>query len=257
MIRARLRFHVASATLLLFGYPALAFPQSSAQSSRFPAPEKLTYLVEWRLINAGTATVQLARDSASKGWTFNVHIESAGLVSRLYRVVDTYKVSTSDRFCLSNSVLDAQEGKKHTTTKLSVDSARKRVAFEERDLIRNTTEKKELDIAPCTYEIVGALAAFRTLSLEPGGSTVFPITDGKKFAHARLTAESKEKLSVEGKSYSTTRYEAFLFDNVLYKRRGRLLMWISDDADHLPVQFRLLMGFPIGTVTISLQKQER
>ena len=256
MTFARLRFYFASATLLLIAYSALAFPPSYAQTSHFPAPEKLTYVVEWRLINAGTATVQLARDSTAKGWAFNVDIESAGLVSRLYRVVDTYKVVATDRFCLSNSVLAAQEGKKHTTTKLTVDSALKKIAYEEHDFVGNTTEKKELEIAPCTYEIVGALAAFRTLSLEPGHSTVFPITDGKRFARARLTAEAKEKISVEGKSYSTTRYEAFLFDNVLYKRRGRLLMWVSDDADHLPVQFRLLMGFPIGTVTISLQKQE-
>lgn len=240
--------------LAFFSYSAVA--QAPPPNTHFPYPEKLTYLVEWRLINAGTATVQLARDNPTKGWDLNVHIESAGLVSRLYRVVDSYKVATTDRFCAVNASLEAQEGKKHALSRFTVDSARKKVVYEEHELVKNTSEKKELDVPPCTYEITGALAALRGLNLEPGRSVVIPITDGKKFAQGRILAQAKEKISVNGKSYGTTRYEAYLFDNVLYRRHGRLLIWISDDPDHVPVQFRLLLGFPIGTVTVSLQKQE-
>ncbi len=109
---------------------------------------------------------------------------------------------------------------------------------------------------PCTYDILGALATLRTSNLPPGKSTVVPITDGKKFAQAKIEALSKETINVGGKNYATTRYEAFVFDNVIYKRHGRLLIWISDDPARLPVQFRLLMGFPIGTITVSLEKSE-
>ncbi len=140
---------------------------------------------------------------------------------------------------------------------MTFDRNRKKLTYEERDLIRNTTDKKELDIASCTYEIAGALASLRTLNLEPGKSTSIAIADGKKFAQARVEAQGKENISAGGRNYATTRYEAFLFDNVLYRRRGRLLAWISDDPDHIPVQFRLLMGFPIGTITVVLQKQEK
>ncbi len=209
------------------------------------------------MINAGLATVQLSKDAASGGWELNLHVESAGLVSKLYRVVDSYTVATTNRFCLVNATLDAQEGKKHTISKMAVDEARKKVAFEERDLIEKKTATKELEIAPCTYEVASAMAYMRTLNLDPGRSTVVPVTDGKRFTPVRLAAQSRDKISVGGKSYRTTRYEAYLFDEVLYKRHGRLLVWISDDADHVPVQFRLVLGFPIGTVTISLEKQER
>ncbi len=41
-----------------------------------------------------------------------------------------------------------------------------------------------------------------------------------------------------GKTYPAIRYEAFVFDDVLYKRKGRLQVWITDDADRLPVMFR-------------------
>jgi len=252
---ARLRIYSCCALLVLFSYSAL--PQTPASNSAPSLSEKLTYLVEWRLINAGTATVETARDAAGRGYNLNVHIESAGLVSRLYRVIDSYKVAASERFCLSSATLDAQEGKKHVLSKATVDGAQHRLTFDERDLVANKSEKKVLDVAACTFEITGALASLRRLNLEPGKSIVIPITDGKKFTQARVTAQSREKLTVGGKSYAVTRYEAFLFDGVLYRRKGRLLIWMSDEGDHVPVQFRILLGFPIGTVTVSLQKQER
>ncbi len=255
--------HAPSKSISLFAllalpfHPAITSAQSAPQSSRFPYPEKLTYQVEWRFINAGAATVQLLRDSSAKGWEFDVHLESAGLVSRLYRIADFYKARTNEHFCLGSATLDAQEGKKHSISKFSVDASRKKLTFDDRDLAQNISEKKEIDVAACTYEIVGALASLRTLDLEPGKSIVIPIADGKRFAQARVESQAKEKVTEAGKSYDAIRYEAFLFDNVLYKRRGRLLIWISNDANHLPVQFRLLMGFPIGTVTVWLQKQEK
>ncbi len=238
-------------------FPRLSGAQSFRAEPEFPYPEKLTYNVEWRLVNAGTATVQLSRDNVSKGWNFNVNIESSGLVSRLYRIADSYKVETLEPFCIVNSSLDAQEGRKHTRSTSVVDSSRRKLTYEERNVVKNRTEKKELAIASCTYEIVGALASLRTLNLPPNNARVIPITDGKRFVQARIEAQARERLTVGDRSYATTRYEAFLFDNVLYKRHGRLLIWVSDGPEHLPLQFRLLLGFPIGTITVELQKQDK
>jgi hypothetical protein len=75
--------------------------------------------------------------------------------------------------------------------------------------------------------------------------------------NAKIEAQGKESISLNGKTYQTIRYEAFLFDNVLYRRKGRLFVWISDDASRIPVQFKLQLGFPIGNVTIELEKQQR
>ena len=236
---------------------ALVSAQGNQPKTRFPGPENLTYQVDWRLVNAGTATVQLSRSGPSKGWEFNVSIASAGLVSRLYRVLDSYKVTTTEQFCVSGAHLDAQEGKRHSVSTFIADSSHRKLTYEDHDLVKNRTEAKELDIAPCTYEILGALAALRTLNIEQGKSTPVPITDGKKFANAKIEAQARETVSAGGKTYHATRYEAFLFDNVLYKRRGRLLIWIDDAPDHVPVQFRLFLGFPIGTITVELQKQEK
>ncbi|HZQ54800.1 MAG TPA: DUF3108 domain-containing protein [Bryobacteraceae bacterium] len=226
------------------------------KGSKFPFPEKLTYRIEWRMINAGTATVQLSRDQPDD-WTVNLHLESAGLVSRLYRVLDSYKAAMTDRFCGISAQLDAQEGKRHTLTHLIFDDPQHKVEYNEHDVLKNTSAKNRLAIAPCTHEITGALAELRASDLQPGHAVTIPITNGKKMAHARVEAQAKERVSVNGKTYSTTRYEAFLFDNVLYKRKGTFFVWITDDSERMPVQFRIHLGFPVGTITISLEKEER
>jgi hypothetical protein len=95
------------------------------------------------------------------------------------------------------------------------------------------------------------------MNIEPGQSATLPITDGKKMVNARVDAKSRENVSVADKTYHTIRYEAFLFDNVLYKRKGRLFVWLTDDTDRVPVQLRFQMGFPIGTISLELQEQQK
>lgn len=216
------------------------------------AAEKLDYEIEWHLIRAGVA--HLTFTPAGTGWKADLHLESAGTISRLYRVMDSYQVQADAKACPANSALDAQEGKKHYITRLSFDNNRRKVVYSSQDLIKNLNTQKELDTAPCTREIVSALVALRTLNLEPGKSGTLAISDGKKFANARIEAQAKETLNVNGKQYQTLRYEAFLFDNVLYKRKGRLLIWISEDSSHFPVQLQFQMGFPVGNVLVQLQK---
>lgn len=230
--------------------------QQSPISSRFPYPEKLSYRVEWRLVTAGTATARLSRPSPAQ-WQLELDLESAGMVNRLYRVLDRYKLISNDRFCPSTVVLDAQEGKRHRLTRLTFQNPHRKAEYEERDLIKNTTSTRALDISPCTHDVASALTAMRLMNVEPGQTFTLPITDGKKLVDARIDAESKEDVSIDDKTYHTIRYEAFLFDNVLYKRKGRLFVWLTDDADRIPVQLRFQLGFPIGTISLELQKQQK
>ena len=257
MIRSRSlqRFSATLVLTILLNLP-FAPGQQPQKSQKFPYPEKLLYRVEWRLITAGSVTVDLARQGSDK-WETDLHLESAGWVSRLYKVLDNYKALSDGKFCGTSSYLDSEEGKRHSITRLTFENDLHKVDYDERDLIKNVSDKKETEIPPCTYEITGALASLRGMDLPPGKWATFPITDGKKIAHGKIEAQARETMEVGGKSYSTVRYEAFLFDNVLYKRRGRLLIWMTDDSDRLPVQFRLLLGFPVGSITVQLDKQQK
>jgi hypothetical protein len=254
MISAPLR---RLAVLLLF--PALS-SLSVAQIKQyppkpFPFREKLQYTVEWRLITAGTAQIEF--EPIGTNWSTKLDIESAGMVTRLYRVSDQYRALTNDKFCGINATLDAQEGKRHRLSRLTFDNSKRRVEFEERDLIKNSVTTKITDVAPCTHEIMGALSALRMMRVDPGKTVMIPITDGKKTVMARIEGQGRETVEINDKKFQTIRYEAFLFDNVLYQRKGRLWLWMTDDASRLPVQIRVRLGFPIGNITLTLDKDER
>jgi hypothetical protein len=247
--RAALRIVAAALTTIVSA-------EQTMQTDKFPCPEKLSYRVEWHAITAGMATVNMTQPKPDE-WQTTMDLESAGMVSRLYHVLDKYNVLATVKFCAMSAELDAQEGKHNKYEKLTVDAVHHKVSYYEQDRVKKQDSRRELDAPPCTYEIVGALQELRGLDLPPGKSMTIPVTDGKKIASVRIDAQNKENINYQGKSVSTIRYEAFVFDNVLYKRKGRLLIWITDDAARLPVLLRMQMGFPIGTVNVELQKQER
>ena len=74
---------------------------------------------------------------------------------------------------------------------------------------------------------------------------------------ARIEAQERETVKTGSGTYKTIRYEAFLFNNVLFRRSGRLFAWLTDDDRRLPVQIRIRMPFYVGTVTLQLEKGGR
>src|SRR5437763_10458902 len=87
--------------------PSEAPPVSSA-----PGTEKLTYKVEWRLIRAGSVIVE-----TKSNWG-RLKLESAGLVSKLYKIDDVYAANYEGIYCTTTTVLDAIEGKRHRETRV-------------------------------------------------------------------------------------------------------------------------------------------
>ncbi|MGE5570294.1 MAG: DUF3108 domain-containing protein [Rhodospirillales bacterium] len=221
-----------------------------------PQSETLVYSAEWRLIHAGNARLTwTASDSHSApGWRTNLEIESAGLVSRLYRVNNEYSSAHNADLCVESTFMKTNEGSRRRETRVTFDAARGKASLEERDLVKNTVSTKEIDISPCEHDVIGALYLLRTLNLEPGQSLEIPISDGKKAVLAKVEAQERETVKTSLGRFKTIRYEAFLFNNVLYRRSGRLFVWLTDDDRKLPVQIKVRLPFYIGTVTLQLEK---
>lgn len=237
---------------LVLGLVAAGFAQTNPA---IPARETLYYNVEWRLITAGKAKVQWLREGA--GWQANVHVESTGLVSKLFRVEDDYSVNMRNNLCAETSQLLSHEGSRVRETKITFDSATQRAHYAERDRLKNTTiATLETDIPPCVRDIMGGLFFMRTLNLEPGQSTTEPVSDGKKSALAKVEAQAREDIKTPEGTFHTIRYEAYLFNGVIYKRPARLNVWLTDDARRLPVQIRVRMSIAVGTITLTLEKHE-
>jgi hypothetical protein len=214
----------------------------------------LTYAVEWRLIRAGTARLESvnAVDEARRA---ELRLTSAGLVNKLYRVNDLYRVSMTPELCAENVVLNAEEGKRRRETKIAFSPGH--LAYTERDLIRNTIVlNKEMQTPPCVHEYMGAMAKLRSTKLDPGQSMQLPMTDGKKVASVKVEAQERENIRIGDQNYSAIRYEVHMFNNVLLSRKARMYVWITDDNRRLPVQLRVKLSVLVGTITLNLEKVE-
>jgi hypothetical protein len=215
----------------------------------------LLYGVEWRMIRAGIARLTWSPQPGGMQQA-DLHLESAGLVSKLYRINDDYRAIMDENLCGSSVLFLAEEGKRRRETKIAFDRAGK-VGYVERDLIKNTVAlQKELETPPCVHEYLGALRKLRTLKLEPGHSTAVPLTDGKKFAAVKVDAQEREQVKTPLGNFSAIRYEIHMFDNVILNRKARLHVWISDDERRLPVQLMVRLSVLVGTIALQLEKIE-
>ncbi|HLH00224.1 MAG TPA: DUF3108 domain-containing protein [Bryobacteraceae bacterium] len=252
---------LAAACLLpLLVFPSLPQSRIDGNAQQFPSKEKLSYSVEWRLIYAGTAVLTVDQTAARERapWQVKLHLESAGLVSKLYHLDDNYLAEMDDQFCAASTNLDAMERNRHHETNVQYDRARGKANYVERDLLKNAVIKTaETEIPPCVSDIIGALYKLRTLKLEAGHPEQIAISDGKKTVSARIEPQGREVLKTKSGTFNTIRCEANIFNGVLYNRKGEFQVWLTDDTRHLPVQLRARMGFPIGTITLELDKEER
>jgi hypothetical protein len=217
----------------------------------------LQYGVEWRMVRAGVARIAWTPTSGN-GYQADLHMESAGLVSKLYRVNDDYRAQLGQGLCGNTVFFKAEEGKRRRETKVTFDRTAGKVSYVERDLLKNNVVlTKELQVPDCTYEYLGALHHLRGLKLNPGQSITVPVTDGKKFAQVKVEAQEREQIKTPVGTFQTIRYEVHLFNGVIIPKNARMFLWISDDARRLPVQLRVRMQFLIGTITLQLEKEER
>ncbi|HLJ47590.1 MAG TPA: DUF3108 domain-containing protein [Bryobacteraceae bacterium] len=243
--------------LIALSYTPMGAQGDGGTARTLPSSETLQYSVEWRLINAGNArlSIEPAHTSGSQ-WEAKVHLESVGMVSKLYRLDDNYAVRLEDQFCATGSDMSTIEGKKRRETKVQYDRSKGRATYSERDLLKNgLVDTKEIEVPTCVSDVVGGLYKLRLMHLEPGQSTQIPTSDGKKSAAVRIEAQAREEIKTKLGTFKTIRYEAFIFNGVIYSKKASMLVWITDDARRLPVQMRARMSFPIGSITLQLDKE--
>src|ERR1700684_4367817 len=154
------------------GATVLLLTSCSAQTALdVPTTERLTYDIEWRMIHAGSAVVDAQKTSA------RMKLESAGMVSSLFKVDDAYGVTYDEPFCATSSTLDAQEGKKHHETRVTYDRATNRADAVVRDVVKNAVlHTYDTAIPNCVHDVLGALISLRSLTLSPGQSAQMPVS---------------------------------------------------------------------------------
>jgi len=240
---------LASALIAGWCVGRLVFP---APALADPVTERLSYTIEWRLIHAGNAVLESGPASAT------LKLESAGMVSTLYKVDDTYRVQFDAPFCAASSLMESKEGSRRRETAVTFDRGRGRAFLTEKDLVKNAiVSKADVAIPNCVHDVVAALLRLRRMKVDVGQTVQLPVSDGRKAALVKVEAQEREQVKTPAGAFNAVRYEVSVLNNVVYSRPGRVFVWLTDDERRLPVQIRLRMNFPLGTVTLELEKESR
>ncbi|MBI3895587.1 MAG: DUF3108 domain-containing protein [Acidobacteria bacterium] len=223
----------------------------------FGPGEKLKYAVRWRMIPAGEAELTIGTDSLPSHWKVSAKANSSGYVSNLYKVEDEYiSIFHNSTFCSTGIRKVINEGDRHREVTVQFDQRRQRALLRDKDAIENTTPKQEQFTIPnCVHDILSALYYARTRPLEVGQTFEFPLNDGSSTIQIRAEVQAIEEVQTEIGKFKAIRVEPDVFSGNLFKGKGRLFVWFTNDADRIPVQLKAQTD--LGTITASLVEVEQ
>jgi len=220
---------------------------------RPPFNQTLVYGAQWRVFNAGTATLRM--EQAGQESRIIGTADATGAVAVLYHVRDRFETFLNPTdFCSRNISKNAEEGYRKVDTTISFDYHRRKALLDQKNIKKKETKHTENDIPGCVTDIISAIYYVGSLPLQPGKTFSFPLNDGGKTVNVDIHVEAREQVKTPAGTYYAFRVQPEAPEGVL-KNKGKLWVWYSDDAARIPVQMRGHMFW--GTLTLTLQRIER
>jgi hypothetical protein len=221
---------------------------------RFPQGMVLHYKAEWRLLNAGVATLEV-RPGANGEMTVVGTADATGFVARLYHVHDVFQSAFGGKnFCSDVINKHTEEGFRRHEQNIRFDYSSGKSVRDDVDLKSGRRQQMQNAIPNCATDVLSGLIYAGSLPLQPGSTYFFPLNDGGQTANIQLVAEGREQLKTNAGTFNTVRVLP-TSDSPLLKKRGKIWIWYSDDGQHIPVQMRGRMGW--GTLTLTLDHIDR
>lgn len=218
-----------------------------------PAPfgpgEVFTYSVEYGFINAGKAFLAVVGiDTLSGIPSYHVRsrAESNPTFSTFFRVDDRVD-SFIDVYGLSTLRMEKhlREGSYRKDLEADFDTGKSLAYYADGDTV---------ELIPDANDALGALYRLRTLELAVGKVIAIPSHDNKKNYPLEIRVLRKERIKVPAGRFSCYVLEPYLKDEGIFKAKGKMNIWVTDDERMMPVLVRTKVI--IGSVNAKLEEYE-
>ncbi len=195
--------------------------------------EHLTFEITYSFYSAGTATMSVLDVVPVNGgncYHIQTTARSNDFISTFYAVRDTV-----------NSYIDTQGIFSRRLEKKLREGRYKADKYEDfyhdRLIALNTIEKYALTEIPLyVQDILSSLYYIRTLDLAVGRDVEVVIyADGKVYP-LKVIVHKREKVTVPAGSYTCLKIEPLLQSEGIFRQKGRLVLWITDDKYKIPVK---------------------
>lgn len=228
------------------------------ENNSFCAGEHLEFRVHWGFVNAGEATIEVSptlyKVNNRVCYKVNVFGKTAGFAEVGYRVRDTWRsyIDTSalvpQRFYTS-----IEEGRYRREETVFFDHQQRKVRAE-----RKNREPKEFDIPRNVQDIVSGYYYLRTIDfnqLNEGDVVGIDAFFDNKFYDFKIKYRGKGEIKTKFGTIKVFKLTPVMQKNELFDGEESIRIWISDDANRIPVKIEADMF--VGAIEIELKKHPK
>lgn len=214
----------------------------------FGVGEKLVFSVQYGLITAGEATLEIRNLATIRGRPCYRIISDArtnDFFSKFYQVRDRYEscMDTTELYTLHYEK-HIREGKFKRDESVEFDQTGHRAIYKD----------KVVPIPPMAQDVLSAMYYVRTLPLKVGQSiAIANHTDGKNYPLI-VKVHGRERVKVDAGEFDCLVVEPILRGPGVFTQKGRLTVWLTDDEVRMPVLMKSKVV--IGHVAAILKSYE-
>lgn len=227
--------------------PVLNSPSAMEQGLPFGPGESLRFSIEYGLIKAGSAWLEVAGMENYKGrpcYHLVSRAESNDLMSKIYKVRDRI-----------DSLIDAEglysyRYKKHLregTYKKDFDALYDPSAGKVR-----YADGKTFDMEQWSKDGLAAFYFVRHVPLEVGKDIVVPHHSDQESGSIVVKVYRKESIEVPAGKFNCIVIEPVMSAGGIFKNSGSMTIWVTDDARRIPVLMK--SKIPVGSIDAVLQE---
>jgi len=175
-------------------------------------------------------------------WRVVSKTESNDFVSKFYRVRDRAEtaIDAESLFTRRFEKHLREGGYKHDSV----------VRFDQENAKAHYDNGQSYDVPPRVHDVLSAFYYARTQPLPEGGGFTLPAHDNRKSYDLEVKVIRRERVEVPAGTFSCVVVEPILKSEGIFKSKGRILVWLTDDARRLPV--KVTSKVPIGSISVSL-----
>lgn len=204
------------------------------------------------MFTAAVATFQVEQQGTTQKVTATA--DTVGGVTMLFPVVDKFQSAFDTKTgCSTGFSKQTVEGRRKISSDLSFNYPQGKQALVERNLVKGTTKTLSASIPACVSDSLSAIFYVGSHPLVVGQDFRFPLADSMRTVTVTMKVEAKEEIKTPAGTFQTVRVQPTADEGVV-KNRGKIWIWYTDDARHIPVQVRASLFW--GTITARLQSYE-
>jgi hypothetical protein len=216
-----------------------------ASEHPFHAGESLRFNVQYGFIHAGSAWLEVPEIvdwNGSPCWKLVARAESNSFFDKMYRVRNRIESVWDQKGRFSWRYLeDRHEGHFNANDTIVFDSTAR------------TARYKNGQVFTIPPEVQDALSAFyftRFQALPVGGSVVFDYHASHKSAPLEVKVLGRDRVRTPAGKFDCVMIEPILKVGGIFKNKGRLVIWLTDDERRMPVLMRSKVL--VGSISVVL-----